>query len=93
MVSILFSSLSLLVPLPPDFPSIFEKIHKFLQPTYQVLNIMHQSVVSGEQKQFALRVWDKVKSGETLALAQQVIAYSYDQWKQWPPEEDDGKRD
>ena len=86
-----FSSLSLLVPLPPDFPSIFEKIHKFLQPTYKVLNIMHESIASGEQKQFALQVWQKIKSDEPFVLARHVLAYSYEQWKQWPPEEDDKK--
>jgi len=87
------SSLSLLVPLPPDFP-IMEKIHKFLQPTFRVLNIMHDSFESGQQKQFASRVWEKVKSGEHLVLAQRIIEYSYKQWKQWPgpnSEEDDGK--
>ena len=89
-----FRSPSLLVPLPPDFPPILEKIHKFLQPTYRVLNIMHESFVSGQQKQFALRTWEKVKSGEHLVLAQRIIAYSYEQWKQWPKsEEDDGKKD
>jgi len=87
------SSVSLLVPLPPDFPPIFEKIHKFLKPTYQVLNIMHESFASGEQKQFALQVWEKVKSDEPFILAQRIIAYSYDQWKQWPPEKDDGTKD
>ena len=88
-----FSSLSLLVPLPPDFPPIFEKIRKFFQPTYQVLNIMHESFASGEQKQFALRVWEKMKSDEPFVLARQILAYSYEQWKQWPPENDDGKKD
>jgi hypothetical protein len=84
-----FSSLSLLVSLPPDFP-IMEKIHKFLQPTSRVLNIMHDSFESGQQKQFASRVWEKVKSGEHLVLAQRIIEYSYEQWKQWPgPSEDD----
>ena len=87
-----FSSLSLLVPLPPDFP-LFEKIHKFLQPTYKVLNIMRESFASGEQKQFALRVWEKAKSDEPFVLAQRIIAYSYEQWKQWPPENDDGTKD
>jgi hypothetical protein len=86
------SSDSLLVPLPPEFPPIFEKIHKFLQPTYRVLNIMHESVASGEQKQFALRVWEKVKTGENLVFAQRILAYSYEQWKQWP-REDDNKKD
>jgi hypothetical protein len=84
-----FSSVSLLVPLPPDFPSIFEKIHKFLKPTHHLLNIMHESFTSGEQKQFALRVWEKANSGESFVFAQRVIAYSYEQWKRWLLEKGD----
>ena len=87
-----FSSVSLLVPLPPDFPSIFEKIYKFLKPTYRVLNIMHESIVSGEQKQFALRVWEKANSDEPFILAQWTIGYVYEQWKKWDAS-DDGKTD
>jgi hypothetical protein len=87
------SSLSLLVPLPPDFPPIFEKIHKFLKPTYRVLNIMHESYTSGEQKKFALQVCQKLMSKEPIIFAQRIIAFSYDQWKQWPPEKDDGPKD
>ena len=85
-----FSSVSLLVPLPPDFPSIFEKIHNFLKPTYHLLNLTHESFASGEQKQFALRVWEKTRSGESFIFAQRVIAYSYDQWKRWLLEKSEG---
>ena len=83
-----FSSLSLLVPLPPDFPSIFSKINKFLQPTYRVLSIMHESFASGEQKQFALRVWEKAKTDEPFILAKRTLAYAYEEWKKW--DKDDG---
>lgn len=54
---------------------------------------MRENFASGEHKQFALQVWGKLKSDEPLILAKQIFAYSYEQWKQWPPEEDDGKRD
>jgi hypothetical protein len=77
-----------LVPLPPDFPSIFEKIDKFLQPTYHVLDIMHESFASGEQKQFALRVWEKAKTDEPFILAQRTIAHAYEQWKKWDVKDD-----
>ena len=87
------SSLSVLIPLPPDFPSIFEKIDKFLQPTYHVLSIMHESFTSGEQKQFALRVWEKAQTDEPLILAQRTIAHACEQWKKWDVPKDDGKKD
>ncbi|KAF8161245.1 hypothetical protein B0H34DRAFT_857717 [Crassisporium funariophilum] len=87
------SSLSLLVPLPPDFPPIWEKINKLLAPSYQVLGILQESVSSGEQKQFAQRVWEKSKTGEPFVLAQRTFTRAYEQWKNRDvPEEDDGKK-
>ena len=85
------SSVSLLLPLPPDFPSIFEKIDKFLQPTYHLLSIMHESFASGQQKEFALRVWEKAKTDEPFILAKRTIVLAYEQWKKW--ENDDGTKD
>ena len=78
--------------MPPDFPSIFEKIDKFLQPTYHVLSIMHESFASGEQKQFALRVWEKAKTDEPFILARRTIEHAYEQWKKWDVPKDDGKK-
>lgn len=88
-----FSSLSLLVPLTPDLSPVFENIYKYLQPTKQVLNKMHESFASGDHKRFALRVWGKVKSNEPFILAKRILEISYEQWKQWPREGDDGKSD
>ncbi|KAH9485036.1 hypothetical protein JR316_0001940 [Psilocybe cubensis] len=87
------SSLSLLVPLPPDFPPLLDKIKKFLEPSQKVLNIFYESISSGEQKQFALRVWEKAKTDEPFILAQRTCSHVYEQWKKHSvAEEDDGKK-
>jgi hypothetical protein len=87
------SSLSLLVRLPPDFPSIFEKIDKYLQPTYRVLSILRESFASGEQKEFALRVWEKAKSDAPFILARRTIEHAYEQWKKWDVKDDKDDKD
>ncbi|PPQ89781.1 hypothetical protein CVT25_008158 [Psilocybe cyanescens] len=87
------SSLSLLVPLPPDFPPLLDKIKKLLAPSQKVLGILYESVTSGEQKQFAERVWAKAKTDQPYILAQRTCFHAYDQWKKRSvTEEDDGKK-
>ncbi|KAF8897094.1 hypothetical protein CPB84DRAFT_1781550 [Gymnopilus junonius] len=88
------SSLSLLVPLPPEFPPLLAKINKLLAPTYEALNITFESITSGEQKQFAQRVWEKAKTEEPLILAQRTFSHAYEQWKKrdMSEEEDDEKK-
>ncbi|KAF8967927.1 hypothetical protein BDZ97DRAFT_1916500 [Flammula alnicola] len=87
------SSLSLLVPLPPDFPPVWDRINKLLAPSFQVLGILHESITSGEQKQFAKRVWEKAKTEEPFVLAQRTCSRAYEQWKKRDvAEEDDGKK-
>lgn len=54
---------------------------------------MRESLASGEQKEFAIRVWEKAKTDEPFILARWTITYVYDQWKKWDASEDDGKRD
>ena len=46
--------------------------------------------MSGEQKRFALRVWERC---EPFTLARRIVEYSYNQWKEWDAhKEDDGKK-
>ena len=88
------SSPSILIPLPPDIPSIWGKIDRLLAPSYRALSIFHESVTSGQQKEFALRVWEKAHSDEPLILAKRTISHAYEQWKkQDESEEDDEKKD
>ncbi|KAF4620666.1 hypothetical protein D9613_000818 [Agrocybe pediades] len=87
------SSLSMLVPLPPDVPKIWDKIGKLMAPTYHVLGIFRESIASGEHKQFALRIWEKAKTDEPFILAKKSFARAYETWKNRDvPEEGDGKK-
>lgn len=83
------SSPSLLIPLPPDFPSIWEKMDKLLAPSYRALSILRESVTSGEQKAFALKVFQKAKSEEPFILAKRTISHAYEQWKKRDESEGD----
>jgi len=54
---------------------------------------LHESVTSGEQIQFAVRVWEKAQTGEPFELAQRTFSHAYQQWKKRDgPEEDDEKK-
>jgi hypothetical protein len=75
------SSPSILIPLPPDVPSMWKKIDKLLAPSHRALSILHESVASGEHTGFALRVWEKARSEEPFILAKRTIAHAYEQWK------------
>jgi hypothetical protein len=88
-----FSSQSLLVKVHPPvvFTSFHERIQKLLQPTQQVLGILHESLASGEQQKFALRLWEKACSGDPLLLASRTCSHAYQRWKDkdQPPDESD----
>jgi len=81
---------SLLVPLPPDFPPFWDRINKLLAPATRVLGIFHDSIVSGEQKKFAMRVWEKAWTDEPFILASRTFTRAYERWKE---NEDDRKKD
>ncbi|KAF9526655.1 hypothetical protein CPB83DRAFT_857578 [Crepidotus variabilis] len=84
---------SILIPLPPDVPSLWQKIHKLLKPSHQLLSILQESITSGEQKQFAYRVWEKAGSEEPFVLAQRTVSNAYAQWKKRDePGEDEEKK-
>ncbi|KAF8070771.1 hypothetical protein FPV67DRAFT_1624508 [Lyophyllum atratum] len=89
-----FRSQSLLVPLPPDIPPFWDRIHKLLAPSHKAVGILHDSVTSGEQRQFAARVWEKAWTNEPLILASRTFSQAYERWKdrEVPPDEDDGKK-
>ena len=88
------SSHSLLVPLPPDIPPFWGRISKLLAPSYKVLSIFHESLISGEQKKFANRVWEKTWSNEPFILASRTFSATYERWKDRDiqADEDDGKK-
>ncbi|KAF8739264.1 hypothetical protein AX14_010241 [Amanita brunnescens Koide BX004] len=81
---------SLLLPIPPDIPPFWDRINKLLKPTFRALSILRGSVISGEQKQFALRVWDKAWTDEPFILASRTFTSVYERWKE---NEDERKKD
>lgn len=81
---------SLLLPIPPEIPPFWDRINKLLKPTFRALGLLRESVVSGEQKQFALRVWDKAWTDEPFILAGRTFTSVYDRWKE---NEDERKKD
>ena len=82
------------MPLPPDIPPFWERINKLLAPSYKVLSIFHESLISGEQKNFAGRVWEKTWSSEPFILASRTFSATYERWKDRDvqADEDDGKK-
>ena len=67
-----------------------DRIHKLLGPTSRALGIFRDSLVSGEQRKFALRVWEKAWTDEPFILASRTFTRAYERWKE---NEDDRKKD
>ncbi|GLB37765.1 hypothetical protein LshimejAT787_0408160 [Lyophyllum shimeji] len=89
-----FRSQSLMVPLPPEFPPFWDRINKLLAPSRKVLQIFAESITSGEQRQFAERVWEKAWTNEPFILASRTFTQAYERWRdrEAPSDEDDGKK-
>ncbi|TFK74034.1 hypothetical protein BDN72DRAFT_834042 [Pluteus cervinus] len=76
------TSQSLLVPLPPDWPSLRERFARLLAPAHRVLSIFQESISSGEQVEFAQRVWEKAWTNEPYILASRTCSRAYERWKE-----------
>jgi len=76
------SSQSLLVSLSPSSLSFWNRINKLLTPSVHVLGILRDSFKSGEQRQFAQRVWEMARSNEPFVLAHRALNKSYELWKE-----------
>jgi len=86
------TSQSLLVPLPPHWPSFWDRIARTLAPSQKALSILRESLASGEQQQFAQRVWEKAWTNEPFILASRTCSRAYERWKERETtDEDDGK--
>ena len=48
--------------------------------------------MSGEQKEFAIRVWEKAKSEEPFVLAKRTLSHAYEQWKKRDESEGDDEK-
>ncbi|KAG6809306.1 hypothetical protein H0H92_000764 [Tricholoma furcatifolium] len=65
---------SLLLQIPPETPPFWNSISKLLGPTQKALNIFHESIKSGEQREFAARAWEKACSAEPFNVAIQAFS-------------------
>ncbi|TFK23930.1 hypothetical protein FA15DRAFT_670017 [Coprinopsis marcescibilis] len=83
---------SLLVHMPPEWPSMWDRINKLLTPSYRALSILRDSFTSGEQKEFALRVWNKARTDEPFVLAHRTLSRAYERWKEKDAADDDSKK-
>jgi hypothetical protein len=57
------------------------------------MGILRDSVASGEQKEFAQRIWEKAWTDEPLLLATRSFRSAYERWKERDTaDEDDDKK-
>lgn len=82
----------MLLHLPPSFPPIYEQVQNILAPTFKVLEIFHESVESGVQREFAGRVWEKAWTSDPYKLASTVCQRMWDKWKEGPPDAESDDR-
>lgn len=86
IISACFSELSILMHAVTPFPPLYKQVEMLLEPTHKLLSICRESVESGTQKKFWLRVWDKAWTKDPFILAGRTAKWSYEKWKDGPPE-------
>ncbi|KAI0090874.1 hypothetical protein BDY19DRAFT_905111 [Irpex rosettiformis] len=77
---------SIIIPLPPPFPTVSESMKKMFEPTFKILTQTHESITSGRQMQLAERLWEKAQTRDPFILARNVVQKA---WKTWQNVEDD----
>ncbi|KAF9268690.1 hypothetical protein L218DRAFT_917658 [Marasmius fiardii PR-910] len=82
------TSHTILLPVSLDGLTPWERINKFLDPTRTALSLTRDSIMSGEQKRFALNLWEKALSKEPWVLASRTLGRAYEIWKK---SDDDGE--
>ena len=87
LITLHCSSQSLLIRIPPPFPPLFDKVENLLTPSYTLLQLAHESLVSGDQQKFAKLVWAKAWTKEPFVLANRVCSRI---WERWRDVSDDG---
>ncbi|KAK1232162.1 hypothetical protein PQX77_004710 [Marasmius sp. AFHP31] len=79
---------TILLPLSPDTFTVWDRINKLLDPTRTALALTRDSITSGEQKRFALNLWDKALSNEPWVLASRTCSRAYELWKKTGDDDD-----
>jgi hypothetical protein len=72
----------------PDapIPALYHKVEKLMEPSFKLLGIVHESFTAGKQSEFWGRVWSKASTKEPFVLATRTVQWSYEKWKDGPPE-------
>jgi len=83
------SESTLLVPIPPPHILIGTAIHNYLEPTRNLLNILHESINSGHQQDLAKRMLEKAQTPEPWILVRNVCSKMWKILNEGPP--DDGE--
>lgn len=66
--------------------ALYQSLVNLLSPTQRLLGHFKESIVSGDQRQFWGRVWDKTFTKEPFVLASRTLHWSWEKWKEGPPE-------
>lgn len=86
------SNATLLVPLPPQTPPVWDKIDKLLAPSRQALELFANDITSGAFVKFADRVWEKSFTKEPFVLAQRSLEKLSEAWKSENDDDDNNKK-
>ncbi|KAG6920174.1 hypothetical protein DXG01_004942 [Tephrocybe rancida] len=87
-----FRSHSMLIPIPPDYPPFWNSMVNLLTPTQKALGIFHESLQSGEQREFAGRMWEKARTLEPFVVAGNALGMWYQLLKDSDTPSDDDKK-
>ncbi|TEB38475.1 hypothetical protein FA13DRAFT_1726153 [Coprinellus micaceus] len=83
---------SFMIHLPPELPPLWGPVQRFLAPSWRALDLLRESITSGQQKEFAIRTWKKAQTGEPFELARRTCSKTYERWKTKDATDDeDGK--
>jgi hypothetical protein len=87
-----FACRSFMIHLPPELPPLWGPVQRFLAPSWRALDLLRESITSGQQKEFAIRTWKKAQTGEPFELARRTCSKTYERWKTKDATDDeDGK--
>ncbi|KAH9834223.1 uncharacterized protein C8Q71DRAFT_711834 [Rhodofomes roseus] len=78
---------SILLPMPPPFPPLWEQIDQLLAPSHKLFALTQSTLQSGDQLKLAHRMWEKALTDQPFVLARNVCTRMWDKWKKGPPDD------
>ncbi|KAH8828202.1 hypothetical protein DL96DRAFT_1602177 [Flagelloscypha sp. PMI_526] len=83
---------SMILPFPPSTLPFASQISKFIEPSKRVLAITQNSIASGEQLEFAKRVWAKAWTDAPYTMVSRTFDKAKEIWKKKPTQDDDDEK-